>query len=102
MTLTQEQLWKLDARCAELMGWNPNDATRAHWCPQKEGPWIPVRVYNKEFHPTANVADAMELAKKLNISVIHSEDGVYAIKPEDIEHGCVKGTDYPTLTLVGR
>lgn len=45
---------------------------------------------------------AVLLVDLLRLSVVYSEDGVYALAPDDIVHGCVRGTDAPSLTLVGR
>jgi hypothetical protein len=42
------------------------------------------------------------LVEREGIALIPSEDGWYAIAPEDVEHGCVRGTDVPTKTVHGR
>jgi hypothetical protein len=51
---------------------------------------------------STDIAAAWTVVEKMGLSVVRSEDGWYAIKPEDIEHSTVRGTAYPTLTLVGR
>jgi hypothetical protein len=42
---------------------------------------------------------AVDVMLAASLAVVFSEDGVYAGRPEDIEHGYVRGTAVPTLTL---
>lgn len=51
---------------------------------------------------STEIAAAWPLALEYRMSVVYSEDGFYAFTPEDIEHGCVRGTDVPTITLHAR
>lgn len=50
---------------------------------------------------TRDPAAAWALAVKERIALIPSEDGWYALAPEDVQHGCVRGTSVPTLTVHG-
>lgn len=74
-----------------------------------EGNWILLCRFDGGDEPcwqpiafSSDTRAAWKLVELLDISIVRSEDGWYAIKPEDIEHGCVRGTSFPTLTLVGR
>jgi hypothetical protein len=49
---------------------------------------------------STDIAAAWEVAERCGISVVRSEDGWYAVKPEDIQHGSLRGTAFPTITLV--
>lgn len=48
-----------------------------------------------------DIGASWSIVVSLGLSLVQSEDGWYAIKPEDIEHGCVRGTDFPKISLVG-
>ena len=49
---------------------------------------------------STSIADAWLVVERCGLSVVQSDDGWYAVKPEDIHHSSVRGTAYPTITLV--
>lgn len=51
---------------------------------------------------STEIAAAWLVVEKVGLSVVQSDDGWYAFKPEDIEHDSVRGTDVPRIALVGR
>jgi hypothetical protein len=51
---------------------------------------------------SSDIAAAWLVVEKLGMSVVCSEDGWYALKPEDIEHSTLRGTAFPTIVLVGK
>lgn len=93
-TPTADADWVLNQ---ELSG-DPLTSATGAWqerCLYQEGDvpkWIPAPF-------SENISYAWKVAKRFGLAVVHSEDGVYAGKPEDIEHGHVRGTSVPTLTL---
>jgi len=51
---------------------------------------------------STDVAAAFTIVEKLRLAIVPSEDGWYAIKPDDIDHGCVRGTSFPKLSIIGQ
>jgi hypothetical protein len=49
---------------------------------------------------STDIESAWRVVEKMGLSVVRSEDGWYALAPEDIEHGTVRGTDYPKISLI--
>jgi hypothetical protein len=49
---------------------------------------------------STDIAAAWLVVERMRMSVVRSDDGWYAIVPEDIQHGSLRGTAYPTITLV--
>ena len=47
-------------------------------------------------------AVAFRQMEEHGIAVIPSEDGWYALHPYDIDHGCVRGTMHPQLSVIGQ
>lgn len=102
---TPEEMRELDARVAvEVMGWVIHHRNTAHWAPKGYGigyrPCASTCSVDR-WAPTEKSADAWQVMEKAGLSLVKSEDGWYAIKPNDIQHGCLRGTDHNTIVLVG-
>lgn len=90
---------EMDAAVAErVMGWQWYDGLLCWYTP---GCTLAEARSRREWTPSTDPAAAWQVVEKLGLSVVKSADGWYAIKPHDIEHGSVRGTDHPTLTLIG-
>lgn len=106
---TAEAGRELDAAVAErVMGWKPCDRVAMGW---GDGPpvWLTGEDRSptfQDFRPSEEVPHAWMVVESMRakgklMSLVQDSDGWYALVPTEATHDFVRGTDHPTIELVG-